>query len=183
MARHRHKRPERPLHQAPRPSGALSRSLSALTVGAIQKQQARRDELAYTKLGEMEQQLQVPITGAVTSAVTSAQIPVDWPYPFVYAPGQRDSSLEKPHFNFGLEMVSGYGVIIFPTVVGWHLSGEGFYMGAYIGIQAWFPNARKKQKFSAVLHATFTGYGAPQVDEGDGSQSSLPPPTRGLPGG
>lgn len=175
MAKPHHKRPRRPSERAHRPSGALARSLSALTVGTVQAQQAREAELAYTKLGEMEQQLQVPINGDVKSSITIAQANVHWPYPFVYAPGQRDSGLKNPQFAFGVEIVSGFGVIILPTVTGWARSAEGFFTGATVGIQAWFPNARKRLKFSAVLHATFTGYGAPQMDEADGSQASLPP--------
>lgn len=179
MAKHHHKKPKKPSEKANRPSGALARSLAHLTVGQAQAREAREAQLAYTKLGEMEQQLQVEIAGEVNSTISTTQQNVLWPYPFVYAPGQRDSSLQNPQFTFGIEIVSGFGVIILPTVTGWTRSPEGFFIGASVGIQAWLPNARKKHRFSAVLHATFTGYGAPQMDETDGSPASLPTPPTG----
>lgn len=160
----------------PRPHGALQRSLSAMTIGVVKAQQSRDVALAPTQLSELVQHNQLRISGKVGEKPLTRVATVTWPYPFVYAPAQRDSNFTNPHFNYGVE----YGEAIptsatpIPTdhplihvaVVNWLSDDNAFSTGADVAITAWIPSAKKKRQFSALAHLTFWGYGAPAEDDG-----------------
>lgn len=115
----------------------------------------------------MIQAVQVPLQGRVAEKPQRVEVPVTWPYPFVYAPAQTDSNLELPHFAPGVELLSPSPVIIIAQLHAWTRNEEEWTNGATIGVTAWIPGAKKKHTFSAMLHLTFTGYGAPTEDEDD----------------
>lgn len=160
-----------------KPGGALARSLNALTVGVVKAREAREEQLAPLRLGNIIQALQVPLSGKVAEKPQRIEIPVSWPYPFVYAPAQTDSNLELPHFAPGIELLSPSPVIIIAQLHGWTRNDEEWTTGATVGVTAWIPGAKKKQEFTALLHLTFTGYGAPSEDEDDEGDVEPPPET------
>lgn len=149
----------------PRPQGqALHRSLAQLTVGVVRAQQDAQDAMASSQMDEMLQQLQMPIAGYVKDKPISVRTDVYWPHPFVFAPAQRDSDFERPTFSMGVELLADIPVILTGAIVGWHDSVEGYTIGAAIRVTAYIPDARKKQRFNAIFHLTFQGYGAPTDD-------------------
>jgi hypothetical protein len=88
----------------PRPGGALNRSLQALTIGVVKGVQAREKALSRTTLGDLVQHQQLDIAGYIGKDPHTYVFSVGWDIPFVYAPMQHDSDLERPHFNYGVEL-------------------------------------------------------------------------------
>jgi hypothetical protein len=151
-----------------RPGRQLARSLTALTIGTVKAQEARERELGPLRLQELTQEVQVPLTGKATETPGSETVNVKWPYPFVYAPAQRDSPLENPHFSFGVESLSPSApAIVIPQVTRWLRSEEGFAVGAAVLLTAWLPGASAPTDYRSLVHLTFTGYGAPIAEEDD----------------
>jgi hypothetical protein len=150
------------------PAGSLQRSLSALTIGVVKGQEARRDALAPMKLGEMVQHQKLEISGRIGSSPVTTIQTVEWPYPFVYAPAQTDSDFEKPHFNYGIEFdhVPSSVPHIMVAVIDWLDDDDGFSTGAKLAVTAFIPGAAKKRQLNAIAHLTFWGFGAPSEDEG-----------------
>lgn len=150
-----------------RPNPNLARSLAALTIGVQKQQEKREEQLAPTRLGNMVQAVQTPFKGEVGRTPTSTDVTVNWPYPFLYAPAQTDSNLQLPHFAPGIELLDlpPAPVIIIPQLHRWLRNDDEWTLGCVVGLTCWVPNAKKKVKFTGILHTTISGYGAPTEDE------------------
>lgn len=153
----------RPLH------GALERSLSALLIDAPEAQAEREAQLEPLRGSDMSQVLQVSAAGLAARQPIWTEQELIFPYPFVQNidPTAADSGLENPHFATGVELLTGDNVMIDAQVRGWVYSPEGWVTGARVRISAWAPNARKKVRYSAVVHLTFSGYATPTDDESE----------------
>lgn len=151
----------------PKPNPSLARSLAALTIGVQAQQEKREEKLAPTRLGNLVQAVQTPIKGEVGAKPVSTEVTVKWPYPFLYAPAQTNSNLRLPHFAPGIELLDlpPAPVIIIPQLHRWLRNDDEWTLGCVVGLTCWGPGAPKKFKFSAMLHTTISGYGAPTEDE------------------
>lgn len=138
-----------------------------MTIGVVKGQQAREDALAPTRLGEMMQKQKLDIHGRVGSAPLTEIVTVEWPYPFVYAPAQRDDDSDTPHFNYGIEFehVPSSVPHIMVAVIDWLSDDDGFTTGAKLAVTAYIPGAAKKRQLKAIAHLTFWGFGAPSDDD------------------
>lgn len=152
----------------PRPGAALQRSLASLTIGVVRGMEERDDQLAPLRMGNIMQALQVDLKGRVSEKPITGELDIHWPAPFVPDSSRSGGGLETPHWAPGVELLSTSPVIIIAQLTGWHRDTEGSFEGAKIGITAWIPGSKKKQEFSAMLHCTFVGYGAPIEDDEDG---------------
>lgn len=115
--------------------------------------------------GNMIQYRQVPVAGSVGRDPIEAEVRVDWSYPFVAANAQTDSDMERPHFSYGVELLSAGPVMIVPQLTAWIDSDDGWTEAATFRVTAWVPGAKKKHDFSAILHLTFSGYAVPGEDD------------------
>lgn len=144
-------------------SGALARSLQAMTFGAIRASDVRRADYERDRLGEIDQQFQLPISGTATTEPQFAEVTVDFAAPFIDAYDERQSPYSDPTFTFGLHVPTAE--VFFSVLLRtWVLKDE-FYRGATIAVAAWSPNA--SAKFSGFVHLNFQGYGTPYDDEAD----------------
>jgi hypothetical protein len=168
----------------PRPGGALNRSLQALTIGVVKGVQAREKALSRTTLGDLVQHQQLDIAGYIGKDPHTYVFSVGWDIPFVYAPMQHDSDLERPHFNYGVELGQQPTTpmsaatptdhpIIVCQIVGWHDDHDGFTVAADVAVTSWIPGAKKKRQFTATAHLSFWGYGAPTDDSDDSGEDSI----------
>lgn len=141
--------------------GAVGRLLDAITVGAPQKMR-RKDALeAQHKLREIEQQFQFEISGVATKTLTFEEVTVPFDYNYYYAPGQRESNLDFPHFTFGSQTNPSVGV--HATISQWMRDQpDGSINGAVVAVGAHGNN----QAFTGVVHLTFQGFGA-LIEEGE----------------
>jgi hypothetical protein len=145
-----------------RPKGGLERTLAELTIGLATGERDRRLALADTRTGEYEQQIQVPLAGNAGSSYSYSDKPVQWAWPFVYAPLQRRVPFQTPHFTYGIEITAGSGnlVAIHAQVIDWTVTDQGWYVGATIRFASYAPSAPSSTvyPFSAVAHLRFSGY-------------------------
>lgn len=148
----------------PRPTGQLDRTLDALTVGLVRGTKARDKQLAYAAGVEMEQQVRVPLSGEAGNGWGFVDRDVNWPYPFIWAPGQRGATYATPHFSYGV--VHGQQtqqlIVIHAQVVKWNINDSSWVLGATVRFAASAPQLEGEElvSYSAMAHLTFQGMGA-----------------------
>lgn len=146
----------------PGPMHKLHRAMEDLTLN-IQAAIRDRDERNY-ELGmvEHEEQIQIPIGGPI-NGLGFQTFEVEFDSPFFYAPAQRDSDLERPHFSFGYETETD--VVISCRVAAWtDKETNGATIGATVGVAVL---STSDVTFEGVLHLTFKGFAALEETEGD----------------
>jgi hypothetical protein len=155
----------------PTPQGAGTRAMLELTIGATKSMQRRAARDREMGLAEIEQQFQFEISGNAAITFAFAEVDVPFDYPFYYAPGQRDSDFNRPHFWFGAE--TSVAVAIVATVVAWELDEDnGAVIGATVAIgvaagQPAVPTQGVGVPFTGWAHLTFQGFSALAEDEID----------------
>lgn len=150
------------------PHGAVQRVLSRITIGTHQAIRARDDNRARNKPREMEQQFQYAISGLAAPAPTFAELTIEFENAFHFAPAQRESNLEYPHFTYGSQTSPAVGV--HATVTEWiRDETNGSIIGAKVAVGA----VGASVAFTGVVHLTFQGFGTlneedaePLVNEG-----------------
>lgn len=142
----------------PEPHGSLHRAIAELTIGTVRstrEREARDREMGYA---EIEQQYQFAISGTAVPSLawTVDPIEIDFDYPFYYAPGQRDSDLDRPQFYSGVEVTPPVAVSI--VVSSWTLDPDN---GAVIGctVNVGVVGDVTLPAYAGVVHLTFQGYG------------------------
>lgn len=134
--------------------GAVERLVAGLTIGVHQA--VRRKDKADRENGlrEMDLQFQITFSGTASGVPAFEDITLNFDYGFFYAPSQRESNLEYPHFTYGSHTTPAVGV--HATVKEW-LKDEtnGSIIGAVLSIGA----VGEETDFKGVVHATFQGLG------------------------
>lgn len=103
------------------PKQVLPRALSSLSIGAVQSMQRKRKQDSEYDLIEVELQYQIAVTGDAGIYLAWAMpVTIDFEWGFHYAPMQRDSELELPHFTYGAYVVTPTPVGVLACVSGWH---------------------------------------------------------------
>lgn len=158
-----------------RPSAnQLDRSLAELTISLTRAREERAAALRDGHTGEWVQQVQVPLSGLLGTGWGSADAPVTFDVPFLYAADQRAVPFQTPHFSYGVEFTSTPvgPVVATASVLQWLRSDEGWIVGAMIRYCISQPNPvtiggvpQPPQPYSATAHLTFEGYASPA--EGD----------------
>lgn len=142
------------------PGGAMQRALTGLTIGVAKQMRAREQRDREMGFAEIEQQFQVKITGTAGGAFGFESATISFDYPFYYAPGQRDSELDRPHMTFGGE--ASTAVAISAVVTGWDVDAEsGAIQGAVVAIGV----SGAEVDYTGVVHLNFQGFAALGEDE------------------
>lgn len=142
----------------PRPSHATQRAVQAITLGVAKSTARVRAREAELGLAETEQQYKIPVTGTASTLPGFSFLAVFFDYPFYYAPGQRDSDLEKPLMTFGGECDAD--VMLGAHVRDWYMDDErGAVTGAVVVVSALAAIAGTD--FTGKVNVTFQGFSAP----------------------
>lgn len=146
-----------------RPAGALGRAMSDLTVGTLRAQRARALRDRQMGAAELDLQYQIDITGVGGLAPGFTTIQVDFDYEIYYAPGQRDSTLETPHFTHGAVVVGS--VMVTAHVQSWTTDEDnGAFIGALVMI-----GVIGSGSYTGTVHLNFQGYGSLREDDSSGT--------------
>jgi hypothetical protein len=141
----------------------LKRSMRALTLGTVRDfEQAGRPSLS--KLQELDQHFQLPITGEAGSIVSWSEAKVSFNAYMIDAREQRSSPYIRPLFTYGAVIDSPTPVCISACIVKWKGSEEDGFTGATVGVGVYSPGTVEAIKFRGHLHLCFSGYGALRDD-------------------
>lgn len=119
--------------------------------------------------GDVAQQVQVEVNGRVGQEPVVQTVEVKFPMPLLnrVAPNQHNNT-PNPTFASGVEIVTGGLVILQAQLQSWTEDDSSFIVGARMKLIAFSPNAHRRRRYSAVVHLTFFGYGAPVEDDTEG---------------
>jgi hypothetical protein len=133
-----------------------------LSIERIVHLDRRRERLAFDALGEIEQQLQVTISGYAGSVMAWATADMTFDVEFLNAINQRYSNLTRPHFTYGVSIEAAYDPVLITAVVrSWTVDDREVISGCTLAIGACSPGTTEEIPYAGLLHATFQGYGAP----------------------
>lgn len=142
-------------------TGALLRSIRAMTFGAIDANAVLRDNRARDGLGEIDQQFQLPISGFANETLAFTEVELDFAAPFLDGYDERQSPYSDPTFTYGLHMKKGDA--IFSVLLRRYVVKHENYVGAVIAVGAYCPV--NTSKFEGFIHLNFQGFGTPHSDE------------------
>lgn len=150
-------------------TGALERSLAALSFGVVREMGDREARLRKHRLLEREQEFQFRISGTAAYRVAWGVVPLDFRVLFVDAPAQRDSPYRFPTFVYGVELESPDPVCVNVHLRKWKQDDSGAVLGCELGVGAHIPGdaGDPEVPFRGFVHAVFSGYGAPLESEVD----------------
>lgn len=142
--------------------GAVARALTLEPIEGVNRRQARK---AWDKLGEIEQQIRLTVSGTADELPAWAGVTIEFDVEFVNAIHQRYSNLTLPIFTFGVEQTQlGTPVFLTATVKGsggdgWVVDDRDVVSGAtvYVGCV----NPGEPLAFTGYIDCAFQGYGAP----------------------
>lgn len=147
---------------------AVGRAVAALSLGAVRETQRREARRRNMGLEEMDLQFQVAISGDAGTQADWDTFSIDFDFPFYYAPGNRDSDLDRPHFTFGAVVEDGSPVVVSACVTGWQLNEETQGVtGATVAVCAVAPGTSQPVSFGGYVHLNFQGYAGVAEDETD----------------
>lgn len=158
-------------------SGALQRSLRAITIGAVQASNEARDRRAASGLQEIDHQFQVPIAGQATRGkIVAGVVDVEFEAPMVDGYNERQAPFSDPTFTSGFVLTSAEPVILTAAVQRWTIRDDIFYTGARVRICVFAPLEYQEgtsillphPTFRGEVHMNFTGFGPPRADEPEG---------------
>lgn len=115
-------------------------------------------DTSLDELGEIEQQIQVAITGEAAGNIAWATVDVTFDVEFLDATDQRYSNLTTPLFTFGYELTTAEPVVISGCVLLWATDDRGVVTGATVAIGAHNPGPTTTA-YTGVAHLKFEGYG------------------------
>lgn len=141
------------------PRQVLPRALHSIHVGAARSMQRKRRQDSEYDLSELTLQYQLPFSGeAGTLLAWSEPVEIVFEWGFFYAPMQRDSELELPHFEYGSYVLTDAPVGILANVMTWQEEeANGGITGASVVLGAIGGDSETPVPFSASVHVTFQG--------------------------
>lgn len=140
-------------------TGALARAVA----GGLSVEQVRpreRVRAALEALDEIEQQVQLEVSGTVADSLVWSELEVIFDVEFLNATHQRYSNLVVPQFSFGVVLLESESdpALLTAVVRGWLVDDREIISGANIAIGAVAPGSTAT--FFGHVHLTFQGYGA-----------------------
>lgn len=131
-------------------------------MGLHQSAMQRRRMLEDGFTGEFEQQFQVKLSGSAGNQWGWVDQQFNFEYPFLYAPLQRRSDLELPHFRSGIEFQAPTPTVmvtLHAIVIDWNRSEENWIVGAKVRFAVQCPTAQATAvNYNAIAHLAFQGY-------------------------
>lgn len=138
----------------PGPMHKLHRAVAEITLGVVQSTRERDALDLDMALTESEQQYRVPIEGEASPGWGFGEVDIEFDSHFFYAPAQRDSDLEFPHFTFGA--ICEQDAVIVARVKTWDVrEHNGAIKGATVGVAVICAEA-----YEAEVDLRFQGYAA-----------------------
>lgn len=158
-------------------TGALSRSIAALAFDHAERMLEEQEERDREGLAEYLQQFQVPVEGTLGGTAGWTDLSLEFDVPMLRSPPGRRVPYDKPTYAFGAWIKSGIDGIIVANIRKW-IQSEEAVEGALMRVGAYAPGATNETAFSAEIHMTFQGYGAPFDDISDLDEPVVdaPPP-------
>jgi hypothetical protein len=143
----------------------IARSIRAMTIGTIKASNDRRDRYTTDGIGEIDQQVQITVTGKVGASITWGELDIAFTTPFINGSEDRDSPYTRPLFTYGSVVTSGGPLMMVCNVKRWKVD-EDYVLGAKLEIAIWAPGGYIRD-YQGELHANFQGWGAPRQPEPD----------------
>lgn len=119
-------------------------------------------------LDEYTEEWHVAVTGHVNdwTELVSADAPIGFSMDFFTAPEQRRSDLLTPTFHAGsFQPVESEFVVVTAAVREWTQRDDQAFTGCIVTIGVHSPNSVGPTDFDALVHLSFSGWGAPFDDE------------------
>lgn len=138
---------------------ALSRSLSAMTIGVVKakEQRDRTDDLLG--LRETEEQHRISIEGEASQILAWTNVEIALDNVYLAATGQREIPHETPQIWHGAEIESATPVLVTACVMEWKRTTNDEIVGATVAV-----GTMGEGPFSGYLHLTIQGFAAPSDD-------------------
>lgn len=147
----------------------------AITIGAIDRAVTRGDVLppdtSLDELGEIEQHLQIEISGNAGGDIAWGYPDVTFDVEFLDATDQRYSNLTTPQFTFGSEITSSEPVVVTACLRAWIRDDRDVIVGATVAIGAHNPGPTTIG-YEGAAHLTFAGFGSLPNEPADPDLSS-----------
>lgn len=133
-----------------------------INIGEIVRSVVREDTATPTKdrldkLDEIEQQIQMEVTGSVGGTLASQSVDLVFDVEFIDATYQRYSNLVEPLFNYGAKLDSGL-LLLQAVVTAYALDSRGIITGATVAILACNPGG-STTNFAGRVDLSWQGYG------------------------
>lgn len=142
-----------------------------ITVGAIERAVIYEDRLSTGRrertlddLDEIEQQIQVEVSGTAGDTLAWDELDITFDVEFIDATDQRYSNLTVPQFSFGA--VCDVAVLFSAVVLGWATDDRGVIVGATVAVGAVDPGGPGTE-FIGTMHLTFQGFGSLAIEPAD----------------
>ena len=150
--------------------GEMVRTLQEIQIGAPLSMAQRLARNAEMDLHEIDLQYQVAITGVSGNVPGWGTIQIEFEWEFHYAPIQRDSRLEVPHFTYGAYVPFGGPVAVQACVVEWAVDLDtDAITGALVALAA----LGSGEEFNGSAHLTFQGLALLREDFSDSSDLEI----------
>jgi hypothetical protein len=160
------------------PRQVLPRTLNSIHIGAVKSMQEKTRQDSEYDLTEIELQYQIAVSGEASAVLAWADpVTLAFEWGFHYAPMQRDSELELPHFTYGGYIVTETPVALLAVVKSWKedpdngaITGADVSIGFLAGPVAPGDDGtgavalEQTVTFQGFLHASFQGL-AQSLDE------------------
>lgn len=136
----------------------------AITIGAIERAVVRGDQLpvdtSLDELGEIEQQIQVAISGTAAETIAWATIDLVFDVEFLDATDQRYSNLTAPQFlGYGASLTTTDPVVVSACRMLWIRDDRDVIVGATVAIGAHNPGSTTIG-FTGQVDLSFQGFGS-----------------------
>jgi hypothetical protein len=163
------------------PTHALHRSIGTLAHGIAQEILNTERSRQWGALRECVEQFQISVSGTASDYPGWLELELKFTQHFVTVTGNRMSDLERPHFYYGFELVTGQSqnaivientpggvtrsdpVMFCAVVTEWVISDASMVTGAKLKLGAIAPG--DTVVFDGFVHVSFQGLGATYQDE------------------
>lgn len=153
----------------------VQRVFSTIAFEAVERLDARYNERAHIGLAEYTEEWHVAASGTVNNSndFPVGEIAIEFSMDFFEAPEQRRSDLTTPTFHYGsYQAAASTFVVITAAVASWARRSDGAFVGATIRVGVHHPAATAGMTFNALLHFSFSGWGAPYDAETSESEGA-----------
>ena len=150
--------------------GEMIRTLQDIQIGAPLAMQQRLARNAELDLHEIDLQYQVAISGTAGTTPGWGEVVIEFEWEFHYAPSQRDSELEIPHFWWGAYIPTGGPVAVQACVTEWEQDLDtDAITGAVVSLAA----LGAGEEFNGWAHLSFQGLALLREDFSDNADLEI----------
>lgn len=154
----------------------VERAVTSIAFEAVEQLDARYDERRRIGMGEYTEEWHVMATGTLNTTTDFPQglLTIEFSTDFFLAQEQRRSDLTMPTFHFGSYQGNPAKpvVMMHAAVRSWTKRLDAAFIGAVISVGAYNPGATPGSQFEALMHFSFSGWGAPFDPESGEAEGS-----------